>query len=214
MAADRRDGNRVRAAGRKGHGVRRALGVAALLLCALLVGVVSAVLGVRNRFAAGGVRSGAWQTNANIGSSAAGPYLRAGVALGGLLALNASETVYYTATTDDAGEALSTSCQYRVEGTEPATRWWSITAYAADSFLIRGSNGRYSVDKTAVEKSADGSFVVRVGGEPRAGNWISTGPPDGGRPFSLTLRLYNPDASIVSNLGSVPLPRIVQEHCS
>ena len=204
MAADRRNGNRV----------RRALGVTALLLCALLVGVVTAVLGVRNQFAAGGVRSGSWQTNANIGSSGAGPYLRAGVAIGGLLALNASETVYYTATTDDAGQPLSTSCQYRVEGTEPATRWWSITAYADDNFLIRGSNGRYSVDKTAVEKGADGSFVVRVGGEPRAGNWISTGPPAGGKPFSLTLRLYNPDASVVSDPGGVTLPKIVPEHCS
>lgn len=204
MAADRRNGNRL----------RHALGVAALLLCAILVGVVTAVLGVRNQFSAGGVRSGPWQTNANIGSTGAGPYLRAGVALGGLLALNASETVYYTAMTDDAGRPLSTSCQYRVEGTEPATRWWSITAYADDNFLIRGSNGRYSVDKTAVEKGADGSFVVRVGGEPRAGNWISTGPPDGGHPFSLTLRLYNPDAAIPANLGAVTLPSIVSEHCS
>ena len=195
MAADRRNGNRI----------RHAMGVAALLLCAILVGVVTAVLGVR---------SGSWQTNANIGSGDAGPYLRAGVAVAGLLALNASETIYYSATADDSGRALSTSCQYRVEGTEPATRWWSITAYADDNFLIRGSNGRYSVDKTSVEKGADGSFAVRVGGEPRAGNWISTGPPDGGHPFSLTLRLYNPDGSIVSNLGGVTLPKIVQEHCS
>ena len=204
MAAGRKNGNRV----------RRALAVAALLLAALLIGIVSAVLGVRAQFAAGGVRSGAWATNANIGSSGAGHYLRAGVALGGLLALNASETVYYTATTDDAGEPLSTACEYRVEGSDPRTRWWSITAYADDSFLIRGSNGRYSVDKTAVEHGADGSFVVRVGGAPRAGNWISTGAAERGEPFSLTLRLYNPDPSIVADLGAVALPRIVQERCS
>lgn len=214
MAAGQPNGNRVRAGEPQGNRVRRALGVTALLLCALLVGVVTAVLGVRAQFAAGGVKSGAWATNANIGSSGAGPYLRAGVALGGLLALNASETVYYTATTDDAGEALSTACQYRLEGSDPNARWWSITAYADDSFLIRGSNGRFSVDKTAVEKGADGSFVVRVGGEPRAGNWISTGAPDGGRPFSLTLRLYNPDPSIVRDLSGVALPRIVLEHCA
>lgn len=203
MAAGRRNGNRV----------RRALAVGALLLCALLVGVVTAVLGVRKQFAAGGVVSGVWATNANIGSSGAGPYLRAGVALGGLLALNASETVYYTATTDDDGRALSTACQYRIAGSEPSARWWSITAYAADSFLIRGSDGRYSVDKTTVEKGADGSFVVRAGGEPRAGNWISTGAPDRALPFSLTLRLYNPDPSVVADLAGTPLPRIVREGC-
>ena len=204
MAAGRANGNRV----------RRALAVAALLLAALLVGVVTAVLGVRAQFAAGGVKSGAWASNANIGSSGAGAYLRAGVALGGLLALNATETVYYTATTDDAGKPLSTACEYRLEGSDPRTRWWSITAYADDSFLIRGSNGRYSVDKTAVEHGADGTFVVRVGGAARAGNWISTGPADGAKPFSLTLRLYNPDGSVVSDLGGVTLPRIVQERCS
>jgi hypothetical protein len=204
MAAGRANGNRM----------RRALGVAALLLAALLIGVVTAVLGVRAQFAAGGVKSGAWTSNANIGSSGAGSYLRAGVALGGLLALNASETVYYTATTDDAGKPLSTACEYRLEGSEPLTRWWSITAYADDSFLIRGSNGRYSVDKTAIERGADATFVVRVGGAPLSGNWISTGAADGGKPFSLTLRLYNPDASVVADLGAVALPRIVQERCS
>ena len=203
------------AAGRgNGKRVRRALGVIALLVCAVLVGVVTAVLGVRNQFSSGGVRSGVWATNAHIGSSGAGPYLRAGVALGGLLALNAGETVYYTATTDESGAPLRTSCEYRVEGSDPNARWWSITAYGDDHFLIPGSNGRFSVDKTAVEHGADGSFTVRVGGAARAGNWISTGSTGGSRPFSLTLRLYNPDATLVGDLAGAPLPRIVQERCS
>lgn len=199
---------------RNGKPLRRALGVVALLVLAVLVGVVTAVLGVRNQFASGGVRSGVWATNAHIGSSGAGPYLRAGVALGGLLALNASETVYYTATTDESGAPLQTSCEYRIEGREPDTRWWSITAYGDDHFLIPGSNGRYSVDKTTVEKGADGSFTVRVGGAPRAGNWISTGESGASHPFSLTLRLYNPDPSVVADLAGTPLPRLVQESCS
>jgi hypothetical protein len=202
------------AAPKNGNRVRRALGVTLLLLVALVIGVVTAVFGVRAQFASGGVRSGAWASNAHIGSTGAGPYLRAGVALGGLLALNASETVYYTATTDDAGTALSTACEYRLEGSDPAARWWSITAYADDSFLIPGSNGRFSVDKTAIEHGTDGTFMVRVGGAPLSGNWISTGAPGGGKPFSLTLRLYNPDPSIVADLGRVALPRIVRERCS
>ena len=32
--------------------------------------------------------------------------------------------------------------------------------------------------------------------------------------YALTLRLYNPDPSIVADLGAVALPRIVQERCS
>jgi len=199
---------------RNGKHVRRALGVIALLVCAVLVGVVTAVLGVRNHFSSGGVQSGVGATNVHIGSTGASPYLRAGVALGGLLALNASETVYYTATTDESGAALRTGCEYRVDGTEPNARWWSITAYGDDHFLIPGSNGRHSVDRAAVERGADGSFTVRVGGAPRAGNWISTGSAGASQPFSLTLRLYNPDASIVNDLAGTPLPRIVREKCS
>lgn len=194
--------------------MRRALALTALLLCAILVGVVSAVWAARNQFAAGGVRSGAWATNANIGSSGAGAYLRAGVALGGLLALEKSETVYFTAMHDDGGEPLRASCVYRIEGRDPATRWWSITAYGEDHFLIPGSVGRFSVDRTAVERDADGRFVVLVGGEPHERNWIASGAPDGDRPFSLTLRLYNPDPAVVADLAGVELPRIVREHCA
>ena len=194
--------------------MRRALALTALLLCAILVGVVSAVWAARNQFASGGVRSGAWATNANIGSSGAGAYLRAGVALGGLLALEKSETVYYTAIHDDAGEPLRASCVYRIEGRDPATRWWSITAYGEDHFLIPGSGGRFSVDKTAVERGPDGRFVVVVGGEPHERNWIASGAQDAARPFSLTLRLYNPDPVVVTDPAGVELPRIVLERCA
>ena len=193
--------------------MRRALAITALVLAAIVIGVVSAIVSVRSQFAAGGVKSGPWATNDNVGSSGAGAYLRAGVALGGLLALNQTETVYYTAVADGDGEALRSSCTYRVEGRDPAARWWSITAYGDDHFLIPGTDRRFSVDKTAVERGDDGAFVVRVGGDARARNWIATG---GGEPraFSLTLRLYNPEPGVTADLARAELPRIVRETCS
>jgi len=194
--------------------VRRALGLAALVVCAVLVGVVSAVWAVRNQFASGGVRNGPWATNENIGSSGAGGYLRAGVALGGLLALNKSETVYFTAVQDEGGAPLRASCTYRVEGRDPAARWWSITAYGEDHFLIPGSGGRFSVDKTAVERGETGDFVIVVGGEPRERNWIASGAAGSTEPFSLTLRMYNPDPAVVADLAGATLPRIVLERCA
>lgn len=204
MAADDRRGNRV----------RRALGLAALLVCAVLVGVVSAVWAIRNQFAAGGVQNGPWSTNENIGSSGAGGYLRAGVALGGLLALNKTETVYFNAVQDEGGAPLRASCVYRVEGRDPAARWWSITAYGEDHFLIPGSGGRFSIDKTAIERGAEGDFVIVVGGAPREGNWIASGAQDATAPFSLTLRMYNPDPAVVADLTDASLPRIVLERCA
>jgi hypothetical protein len=84
----------------------------------------------------GDVRDGPWRTSLEAGSAQSGAVLRASVALHGLLALNRSETVYYSATTDGAGGALDARCAYRVTGRDPPARWWSITAYGADDYLI------------------------------------------------------------------------------
>src|SRR5271155_3459518 len=75
------------------------------------------------------VVDGPWKTSLVVGSSQSDPYTRARVALHGLLALNRSETIYYTATTDDQGHALDGQCVYEIRGRDPNTRWWSITAY-------------------------------------------------------------------------------------
>ncbi|HEV7730663.1 MAG TPA: DUF1214 domain-containing protein [Candidatus Binatia bacterium] len=186
--------------------------VTATVVVALVLGVGSAVWAVRRTGGTGGVTNGAWQTNAHIGSSTADPYLRAAVAMAGLLALNRTETIYYTATTDDAGAPLRSDCRYRVEGRDPPTRWWSITAYGADHYLVANPRHAYSVDRARVQRDADGAFTIVVGGEPRDANWIATAPA--GETFSLTLRLYEPDGRVADDLAGTVLPRIQREDCA
>ncbi len=162
------------------------------------------------------LQNGAWSTDPAIGSQGAGPYTRAAVARAGLLALNKSETVYFTAVIDDAGEALSTKCSYRVEGTPLATRWWSITAYGADHYLIPNPAGRYSQAMNTVTREADSGFRISVSPNGSGINGIPTGF-DGtgeGEAFSLTLRLYNPDEETYSDLAGIALPTITRETCS
>src|SRR5678815_316989 len=91
----------------------------------------------------GAVSNGPWRTSLEAGSREGGMYLRAGIAVHGLLALNRSETVYYTATTDSSGIALDGRCTYRVRGRDPKSRWWSITAYGPDDYLIPNTAHRY-----------------------------------------------------------------------
>lgn len=157
----------------------------------------------------GGASDGPWHTSLAIGSAAADPYTRGRVALHGLFALNRSETVYYDATADDAGGRLSADCTYRIEGRDPDTRWWSITAYGIDDYLIANAAKRYSISKNSVTHSANGSFAATVSRAPAAGNWI---PANGGR-FSLTLRLYNPGGAVVADPAHAQLPRIVKVSC-
>lgn len=158
----------------------------------------------------GGVSDGPWKTNLLIGSSGGGIYTRAAVAAHGLLALNRSETIYYSAYADDAGDRLDGNCTYLVAGRDPPTRWWSITAYAADDYLIPNPAHRYSVSKNSATRDASGKFIATVSKKHLGRDWIAVA----GAPFSLTLRLYNPDAAVAADPAHVTLPAIKKVSCS
>ena len=61
-----------------------------------------------------------------------------------------------------------------------------------------------------VNSEADGSYVIFVSSHAQAVNWLPA-PPAGA--FSITLRLYNPDAAVYRNLASVNLPTIARGDC-
>jgi hypothetical protein len=179
------------------------------LVAGVALGLFATWLTVFHHSMPGGIDDGPWRTNLSIGSAASSPYTRASVALHGLLALNRSETIYYTAGADSAGNALDGDCRYEVAGRDPDTRWWSITAYAADDYLIPNAQNRYSVSKNSVVRAPDGSVSAAVGGTSPSQNWI----PVGHGPFTLTLRLYNPSAGVAANPARAQLPAITKVAC-
>lgn len=158
----------------------------------------------------GGVQNGPWNANLAVGGADADIYTRASVALGGLLALSKEETIYYTAFTDNEGLTLSENCTYEVSGQDPATRWWSITAYAADHYLPLNDDGRLSMAQSTVARASDGSFTIVVSPDPEDVNWISS---RGAGKFSLTLRLYNPERAVYEAPATTTLPTITRRTC-
>ena len=195
-----------------GNSLKLALKLVAVGVVALIVGVGSALLFVRGAGLGGDVSSGPWQTNLAIGSTEADPYTRARVAVAGLLALNRSETIYFTATRDETGDVLRSGCIYKVTGTDPPARWWSVTLYGADHYLVANSENRYSYGGATIAREADESFIIAVGPTESEGNWIPTGGQTDAT-FSLTLRLYNPEPEAVTNPSGIALPTIVKEAC-
>ena len=196
--------------------------VAAFALKALGVTVVGIVLGLLTAWlalsSAGGMADGPWRTSLTAGDAESGAYARARVALHGLFALNRGETLYYTAATDSDDHRLDGACRYEVYGRAPDARWWSITAYGADDYLIPNPANRYSVAKTTAMMQPDNSFSVQVSRastSPQAsrenggGNWIAVEP---GR-FTLTLRLYNPAPDIARDPRHAVLPAIKLVSC-
>jgi hypothetical protein len=190
--------------------MRIALKILAVLVVGIVLGLGATWLTVVRGAMAGGVSDGPWSTSLYAGSSEGGPYLRASIAVHGLLALNRHETIYYTAATDSDGARLRGDCVYSLVGRDPPARWWSITAYGADDYLIPNPAARYSVSMNSVTRRADGSFAITVSKAAAAGDWIAAA--DG--PFSLSLRLYNPAPAVAADPAHVALPTIRKVRCA
>jgi len=171
----------------------------------LLATWASVELGVTNI-----VTDGPWHTSLSAGNSVGDPYTRASVAVHGLLALNRSETIYYSASSDGDGHALSSNCRYQIRGRDPDARWWSITAYATDDFLIPNPAHRYSISKSSLQRDSNGGFVATVSVQRAPGNWI----PLRAGAFSLGLRLYNPGLAVTGDPARATLPVITRLSCA
>jgi hypothetical protein len=190
--------------------MKKILQFVVIVLIALVLGVGSALWVINAAPGFGPVCNGAWTTSPLIGSAEAGMYLRAVIARIALFTLNRTETIYYTAVTDDHGEPLRAECDYLIEGRDIDARWWSITVYGEDHFLVPNAANRYSYNVKNIARDEKGGYKVHLSGTPKQGNWLPSG--EKGR-LSLTLRAYNPAPSLVENMATARLPRIRRVGC-
>ncbi len=188
--------------------VKIILGVLIALILGSGIGFGSAVWAFEGGANSGGVINGPWRTNLAAGSQQADLYTRTWIAVHGLLALNQSETIYYSAYTDDSGQLLSGDSVYRIEGKAPDARWWSITLYGTDDFLVPNDLNRYSYSGNSVTYDQNGKFTIYIAKTQKPGDWLPLGDQ---KRFALSLRLYNPGESIRKNPATVELPLIIRE---
>jgi hypothetical protein len=121
------------------------------------------------------VREGPWVSWTSAGRADADPYTRAHFARLGTLQLTAEMTLTYTAFTDSEGRRLHSSCDYSVEGREPAASWWSLTVFDDRGELIANQAQRYAFTSQSIAMRPDGTFVVSLARDARPGNWLPTG---------------------------------------
>lgn len=187
----------------------RRLGVAAVLYAgAAAVGLGSAWWVLKKApWIHNSVQAGAWRADMHAGSQDANMYTRASIALNALLALDRSETMYFIAAKDDTGNTLRSRCNYRVTGTPPDARWWSITAYADDMFLFDIAKGNHSLNGSTAVLDLDGRFALTAGSTEYPGTyWLAA---NGNTAMVLTLRLYNPSPQLQAAPGTLRAPSIV-----
>ena len=184
---------------------------AACIALGLVGGAAFAVYQVRGGLSDGMVEIGPWQTGKSFGTVDANALTRAKVALSGLLALPAKEAMYFTATRDSDGRKLNGRCTYDVRGGTLDGRWWSITLYEGEGWLVKNAANRWSIPASAVSTDPQGRWSFTVSPHAQSGSWLPTGSVDA---FDLTLRLYHPAADIIKNPEKAQLPTIERKECA
>ncbi len=182
---------------------------AATVSVGLMVGLLTGWAAITG--GTGGKNYSGWYGSDVTGSADAGPWLRARVAISGLLALNKSQAIYFTRKTDDAGERFREDCRYRVSGTQLPGQWWSVTVYAADNYLPLNDDDALSFDSTEVKPDPNGKWTALLGpARPEGQAWAST--RNAGE-FDITLRIYQPGAGAQADYNSIPMPSVTKLDC-
>jgi hypothetical protein len=125
--------------------------------------------------------------------------------------LPAKEAMYFTATRDSDGRALDGRCTYDVRGGKLDGRWWSVTLYEGEGWLVKNAANRWSVPASAVTADAQGRWAFTVSPEMQAGIWLPTGSA---KAFDLTLRLYHPSSDVIGHPEKAKLPVIERKGCA
>lgn len=153
-------------------------------------------------------RIGPWNLDLTRSSGNATMYQRARDARHTPYALPAPEAIYFASFSDSDAQPLRRECTYRIEGTDPDTRWWSLTAYCANQ-LIPNARKRYSFTKTTINRLPHGNWSVTFSHQEQPGNWLPGTNQDGA--LQLVLRCYGPSQELLANPAAAPLPRILKE---
>jgi hypothetical protein len=159
----------------------------------------------------GAVTIDGWTAYPDIGTPEADPYSRARVARKVALSLGRAEGLSFTARSDSAGDLLREECQYRIQGSVPTSRFWTL--YVADGFgaAIEPRKGHpAALHSQGLLRSADDTVSIAIGAVPEPGNWV---PLSGVGPISFVLTLYDTPIAGSTGMVDLSLPRILKVGC-
>lgn len=108
---------------------------------------------------------------------------------------------------DKNNEIFDSSNDYTISGNihQISAKYWSITAYGSDLYLIPNAPKRFSFNNSTIQTDSLGNFTISVSHQPRSGNWLPT--PDHAS-FNLVLRIYKGDKYFLERLDTTSLPEI------
>lgn len=150
------------------------------------------------------IKNGCWR-GTNLAHVGKNQLLTARIAVSTLYALNPSEVLYLIAKTDSDGEELNSKNDYVIKGTSLDARYWSITLYGEDYFLVPNEVNKFGYCMNNISYENDSSYVINISSQRKERNWLPCAKEEN---FYLTLRLYHPDESVYKNIEKIQLPTI------
>ena len=140
---------------------------------------------------------------ANVATSAASASFRR--------PLGTAEGLSFIANTDSSGAVLQPHCDYRINGSVPPTRYWTLTLVTSRGYLIDNPARRFGFTSSEIMRTADGAFDITVARQARPGNWLPLGDA---QPFVLMFRLYDTLLDFgTAKLDASAMPRILKGRC-
>lgn len=178
-----------------------------LVLLAIIIGSGAGVYSIKSGKSDSQRIIGNWQTvDKDKDLSTADLLTIAQIAVYGPYALTKKEVIYLSTNTDSEGNALDPKSDYVISGKKLDAKYWSITAYDENGFLIKNPINKYSYNLENVKYQADStSYKINLSGTEKKENWL---PVNNIKKTGLIIRLYLPSEKLRENLTVEELPSI------
>jgi hypothetical protein len=182
----------------------------------LIIAALETVIAIKIYPKVAFVKNDIWTILPSPGDPDRSIYTRAAVAAAGTFASKKPEQAYYQTEIDIEDQPLNGNCLYRLSGEDIESRWWSITAYANDGFLIENTEKLYSYNSETINYNANGGFEIYFLGDNdfisdvSNENWLRVNQDEN---FNVSLRIYYPGEEFFSNLRRVNLPIVEKVKC-
>ncbi|MES5097451.1 DUF1214 domain-containing protein [Agrobacterium sp. BA1120] len=185
--------------------------VAISLIIAFGGGILSTLAALEATDGFGSIKIGAWDAFPEAQTIEADPYAKSHRADAGKLLYGTAEGLSFTASIDSAGQRLTGECRYRLAGTVPPSRFWTL--YAADqqgNLLDDGSGRPIALNSRTLLHAPDGSMDISVAATAQTYNWLAV--PKGGN-FKLVLTLLDTPVAGSTGLIDIKMPEIQKTGC-
>lgn len=179
-----------------------------------VLGIGSAALIVERERPFATTSIGPWSASPTAGTAEADPYSVAIYTRSARVPLALGEGLALTAYTDSVGQSLSPACTYRITGSTPTARLWTLSAATAKGEMVETLAGRTFLTSLGLLRADDGTFTVTASRKPSSGNWLPLArQPQALEGLSFTFRLYDAPVTTGASLEGAVMPRIEKVAC-